>query len=155
VPRMFGEGFAGALRGLIFGFLGSDGRIEACLLIGEVGPAGEGWQELRIGTEGIEGDPGVGGCSSPGCVDEADRDVFTLGDFASEEVGDGGEIPSGVGRAECPVAGLVGEGEVAALAFEAKEADAGLSRVGNLGGLILERGVGAEALQRKLHVALA
>jgi len=84
-----------------------------------------------------------------------DGNVFTLGYLAPVEVGDGGEISSGVGRAECPVAGLVREGKIIALVFKSKQPQTGLSRVGNLGCLILERSVGTEALQRKLHIALA
>ena len=54
MPGMFGKGFACELRGLVFGFFCGDGGVEIRLLVGEAGSAGEGREELRVGTEGVE-----------------------------------------------------------------------------------------------------
>jgi len=110
--------------GIVALFLGNDevGVAEVCC---EVSPGGEHWHQAGVGADAIHAGPCLDGCATPGGVNETDWNVLVGVDFAAEEVGNGGEIGSGLRGALGPGGGDVVYGKEGGFLLNAQERTVG------------------------------
>src|SRR5580658_3516970 len=113
-------------------FLRSFNQLQVRLLVGKTGTRGEGGHERGIGREGVETDPGIDRCTSPGRIDDSDRNMLALMNRAGEKIGDGREIPGGRRGTCLPYRRDTSQRRGGGLVLQTEQADLGQVSLGYL-----------------------
>ena len=154
MPRVRRRGQMVGGRCFLGTFLCAFNQLQVQLLVGETSTCGEGGHERGVGREGIETDPGIDRCASPGGIDDSDGNMFALMDCPSEKVGDGREILCRCGGTRLPYRRNTPQRRRGGLVLHAQQPDLGQVGLGYLLFRIRDMSVGGKSGKRHFHIRL-